>query len=182
MPSAKSKKPKRAAIAKQQEQHSSLAALIIVLAAMLLVGMYIVYSLNIRQSSIAAFKSSYLSANAIAIYAVYDNANDSGSIFACASALITEAYSRSVKASAINFLIVTNNSCMYKQYIKGSSSSLTANYSTISIPECMSFSKIMPSIFVAYNSTNSTIVNGNILKVEGNSAFLAECGIAYSLV
>ncbi|MEM3476967.1 MAG: hypothetical protein QW045_02535 [Candidatus Micrarchaeaceae archaeon] len=163
------------------KEHSNAFVWALAIIIAIAVSIYAVLSIRpYKPVDISSFKEAYTSSNSIAIYAVYSNSNAS-SVFACESELIAQAYSQSVKARSINLFIVANNSCLYRQYIKGSQQSITANYSILNISKCMSYSKAMPSIFIAYSPSNSIHVNGNILNVSGSSSFLAKCGIAYEL-
>ncbi len=182
MPRKASKKPARKAKANAEKQPLTplLAALAIAIIAIASVFAYF-YIANANASSINAFKSAYAASNSIAIYANATISNYSSSVFSCASALIEQAYAPSIYATQINYFVIANNSCLYKKYIKGSVESITGNYTTLSLQQCMAIGKSMPSVFIGYAAANKTFAEGNALYAYGNAAFLNNCGIAYML-
>ncbi len=182
MPRKTSKKHARKsnANAKRQPLMPLLAALAIAIIAIASLFAYF-YIANSNTFSINAFKSAYQASNSIAIYANATLLNYSSSVFSCASALIEQAYAPSMHAMQINYFVIANNSCLYKKYIKGSIESITGNYTTLSLQQCMAIGKGMPSVFIGYAATNKTFANGNALYAYGNAAFLNNCGIAYML-
>ena len=180
-------KPKNSSngAAKEKENGSRLwimiaIALVIVIAAAVLVY-YFRFGTGSSQASFSSFRNTFNSAPRVAIYVVSSNSTGLGATVGCATQLIEkllETPQTHRNSSTIGFYVMNSTSCTYSSSGLGSA---IKNYTSTSASNCISFSKSEPSIFLNYSPENRTIITRSALYLEGNSAFMSECGIAYEM-
>ena len=179
-------KPKNASNGSAKEKGGSrlwitiAIALVIVIAAALAVY-YFRFENSSSQASFASFRNTFNSAPKVAIYVVSSNSTGLGATVGCATQLIEkllETPQTHRNSSTIGFYVMNSTSCTYSSSGLGSA---IKNYTYTSASNCISFSKSEPSIFLNYSVENRTIITRTALYLEGNSAFMGECGIAYEM-
>lgn len=137
--------------------------------------------ISYKPTSFSAFASNFNKASSVAIYVNYSNGTTFAPELSCSNALIEELTS-SVKdhknASQIDFYVLYNDSCIYRQ---GALGTLISNYTNATRAECIGYGAGKPSIFINYSSVNRTIITPSKLYFSGDANFLDECGIAYQI-
>ena len=137
--------------------------------------------ISYKPTSFSAFASNFNKASSVAIYVNYSNGTTFAPELSCSNALIEELTS-SVKdhknASQINFYVLYNDSCIYRQ---GALGTLISNYTNATRAECIGYGAGKPSVFINYSSVNRTIITPSKLYFSGDANFLDECGIAYQI-
>ena len=137
--------------------------------------------ISYKPTSFSAFASNFNKASSVAIYVNYSNGTTFAPELSCSNALIEELTS-SVKdhknASQIDFYVLYNDSCIYRQ---GALGTLISNYTNATRAECIGYGAGKPSVFINYSSVNRTIITPSKLYFSGDANFLDECGIAYQI-
>ncbi|MEM0149915.1 MAG: hypothetical protein QXW10_03410, partial [Candidatus Micrarchaeaceae archaeon] len=131
-----------------------------------------------KPTSFKAFADNFNKASSVSIYVNYTNSTDFAPELSCSTALIEELISSTTvhkNASQINFYVLYNDSCIYRQ---GALGTLISNYTNATRSECVGYGSGKPSIFINYSNSNSTIITPNRLYFTGDAKFLSECGIA----
>ncbi|MGC8537829.1 MAG: hypothetical protein ACP5MZ_02490 [Candidatus Micrarchaeia archaeon] len=168
----------------QQKEGISRQAIAVIAIIIIFVAVFssLFYGLvSYKPTSFSTFANNFNKANSVAIYVNYTNGTTFAPELSCSNALIEELTS-SVKdhknASQINFYVLYNNSCIYRQ---GALGTLISNYTNATRSECISYGANKPSIFINYSSVNRTVITPSKLYFSGDANFLDECGIAYQI-
>lgn len=135
-----------------------------------------------KPPSFSEFRTAFVSANSVAIFAMYNGTLlgvGGSSTVSCATALIERLRRPS---SSINFFVINQTSCTFATYGLGSNNSSTSNATTTTgIGRCINMSKGMPVLYINYSTQNETVIGRGTLYVSGDLMFLRECGIAAQL-
>ncbi|MCL4373320.1 MAG: hypothetical protein M1360_00810 [Candidatus Marsarchaeota archaeon] len=126
------------------------------------------------------FESNFHSAKSVAIYMSAYNGTVFASTEPCATSIVESIVSSSKyhrNASTINFFVLNQTACFTSAKALG----IVSNYTQEPISDCLNVSKSMPSIFINYSDVNSTIITPDKLVMQGDYAFLSECGVAPAL-
>jgi hypothetical protein len=160
----------------------AVVAIAVVIAAAIIAIIYVS-----QPPSFSEFKSSFVSASQVAIFAMYNGTHlgiGGSSAASCATAVIEQLHRA---PSTINFFEVNQTSCTFATSGLGanstsSSNSVSANYTTTTgIGRCINMSRGMPTLYINYSTENETVIGRGTLYVSGNLLFLRECGIAVQL-
>ncbi|MGC8586651.1 MAG: hypothetical protein ACP5K5_03880 [Candidatus Micrarchaeia archaeon] len=127
-----------------------------------------------------SFLSNFHSAPKVAIYINAHNSTALVSTESCATDIIEDIvasrqYHRN--ASSIEFFVLNQSEC----FTNSQSLGVVSNYTQMPASDCINMSDSMPSIFINYSATNSTIVTSKKLIINGDAIFLRECGVAAAL-
>ena len=154
----------------------------------LLVAGYLIFVQLSAKESVATtpfpiFQKSFINANSVGIYVYDTNSTVFSSTESCGASFIEEMQASSIShknPSAIKFFVINKTSCTYTPNGLGAN---VSDYSNTTASACISMAgKAMPSVFVEYNTTaNSTRIYSDRLYYSGDSAYLAQCGIAYEI-
>ncbi|MGC8651660.1 MAG: hypothetical protein ACP5UH_00185 [Candidatus Micrarchaeia archaeon] len=126
------------------------------------------------------FESNFHSAKSVAIYMTAYNGTVFASTEPCATSIVENIVSSAKyhrNASTIDFFVINQTACFTSSKALGEAS----NSTQLPVSECINVSKSMPSVFINYSSVNSTIITPDKLVMQGDAAFLGECGIAPAL-
>ena len=166
----------------------AMGIIVVAIVALLVIGYLIYVQLSLKESvattSFPVFQKNFIAANSIGVYVYDTNSTVFSSTEGCGAAFIEEMQASSVShkpPSAIKFFVLNGTSCTYTPNGLGSN---VSDYSNTTASSCiaMASGKSMPSVFIQYNSTgNSTTILPYRLYYSGQSAFLAQCGIAYEI-
>ncbi len=140
----------------------------------------LVYGLNRSsqtQTSITVFENNFNAAPKVAILVTAFNATTLASSTGCATALIEELTathgSAHKNASDISFYVINSTKCLYAPQL-----GLGQTYLNSTPAGCVNMSRSVPSIFINYSKTNSTVITPEALYVSGTGALLTQCGVA----
>ncbi len=136
---------------------------------------------GIARSSISAgasfgtFMRNFDSAQRVSVYSIGNNSTQLGAAIGCSTAVVLQierSPSTHRPASSIYYFSINSTACSYMP--------LGPNGTAISTTPsaCLSMMSERPSIAIAYNNTNSTRISARLLRISGDSAYLARCGVA----
>jgi hypothetical protein len=165
--------------AKAKSHAPIIAAIVIIVAAIAAALLYNAYGAG--GASFTTFKSTFNSAPRVGIYVVADNGTGLASTVGCATQLIEKIVATPGihrNSSTIGFYVLNSTSCTY---LAGGLGRQIKNYTYTSASDCINFSRSAPSIFLNYSQYNNTIIKKSAIYIEGNAAFMGECGIAYEI-
>jgi len=170
---------------KREQKPNNLLKLIGVLAFIIIIvavifGAYEFYSTPQQSASFSTFESNFNSAPNVAIVVSADNGTALSYAINCEISLIetiTSSHINHKAPSAMSIYIMNKTSCTYLNGLGVAS----GNYLTATPSECINMTKGIPSIFINYSNTNSTIITPYSIYFSGNAKFLQTCGIAPEL-
>ena len=164
--------------ASQGRKYAAAIGLVIIVIAIAGAIVYGYVPKNNSQAGISLFLNNFKSSGLVGIYVTANNSTELSPAIGCSTALIEsilESKTLHRNSDTIYFFVLNSTSCTY---LDGLGSAAKAYNTTASVAQCMNFSYTHPSIFINYSSANRTIIKPDSLYVEGDSGFLAECGIS----
>jgi len=161
----------------------AVAVVVIVIIAAAAFAIYTYYNSISGQhsASFSTFESNFNSAQRVAIFATAYNGTVLSSTVGCATAVIVQIVSSQAHhrdPGTIDYYVINQTSCVYAA---GGLGKPTSNYTTTSLQNCLNVTGTEPTIYINYTATNSTIIRPEYFYTSGNSAYLAQCGIANEL-